>query len=65
MTLEEELTLYEEALQAILLAQEYRIGGRIVRRANLPAIQARIDYLRGQIAGEKYGTIAYAKWPAR
>lgn len=65
LTLQEELTLYEEALQAVLLAQEYRIGGRLVRRADLPHIERRIDYLRGQIAGEEYGTLAYAKWPTR
>ena len=65
MTNTEELALYEAALQAVLLAQEYRIGGRVVRRADLPVIQARIDFLRGQIAGESYGTTAYATWPGR
>ena len=65
MTNTEELALYEEALQAVLLAQEYRIGGRVVRRADLPVIQSRIDYLRGQIAAETYGTTAYATWPGR
>lgn len=65
MTNTEELALYEEALQAVLLAQEYRIGGRVVRRADLPVIQSRIDFLRGQIAGESYGTTAYAVWPGR
>lgn len=65
LTLQEELELYEEALRAVLLAQEYRIGGRIVTRADLRAIQSRIDYLRGQIADESYGTTAYAKWPGR
>lgn len=65
MTNIEELALYEEALHAVLLAQEYRIGGRVVRRADLPVIQSRIDFLRGQIAGESYGTTAYAAWPGR
>jgi hypothetical protein len=65
LTLQEELALYEAALQAVLLAQEYRIGGRTVRRADLPVIQSRIDYLRGQIASEIYGTTAYATWPGR
>ena len=65
ITLQEELTLYEDALRAVLQAQEYRIGGRLVRRADLPAIQSRIDYLRGQIAGESYGTTAFARWPTR
>ena len=65
MTLQEELALYEAALQSVLLAQEYRIGGRVVRRADLPVIQSRIDFLRGQIAGESYGTTAYAAWPGR
>ena len=65
ITLQEELTLYEAALVAVLQAQEYRIGERLVRRADLPAIQSRIDYLRGQIANESYGTTAYARWPSR
>ncbi len=66
MTNTEELALYEAALTAILSgAQEYRIGTRLVRRADLAAIQSRIDYLRGQIAGDTYGTTAYARWPGR
>ena len=66
MTLREELQQCEECLQSILSgAQEYRIGGRVVRRADLPVIQSRIDFLRGQIAGESYGTTAYAAWPGR
>ena len=65
ITLQEELTLYEDALRAVLQAQEYRIGGRLVRRADLPEIQSRIDYLRGQIANESYGTTAFARWPSR
>ena len=66
LTNTEELALYETALTAILSgAQEYRIGTRLVRRADLAAIQSRIDYLRGQIAGDTYGTTAYARWPGR
>ena len=66
MTHTEELALYEAALTAILSgAQEYRIGTRLVRRADLAVIQSRIDYLRGEIAGESYGTTAYARWPGR
>ena len=66
MTNTEELALYETALTAILSgAQEYRIGSRLVRRADMAVIQSRIDYLRGQIAGESYGTTAYARWPGR
>ena len=66
MTNAEELALYEKALTAILDgAQEYKIGGRTVRRADLEVIQRRIDYLRGQIAEESYGTTAFARWPGR
>jgi hypothetical protein len=66
LTHAEELALYENALTAILSgAQEYRIGSRLVRRADLAVIQSRIDYLRGQIAGDTYGTTAYARWPGR
>jgi len=66
LTNAEELALYEKALTAILDgAQEYKIGGRTVRRADLIVIQQRIDYLRGQIAEESYGTTAFARWPGR
>lgn len=65
LTLQEELELYEEALRAVLLAQEYRIGGRLVQRPPLDVLYRRIDYLRGQIAAETYGTTAYAAWPGR
>lgn len=66
MTNVEELELYERALVAILDgAQEYRVGGRLVRRADLEFVQKRIDYLRGQVGQDTYGTTAYAKWHLR
>ncbi len=66
MTLQEELQQCEECVQSILSgAQEYRIGGRLVQRPPLDVLYRRIDYLRGQIAGESYGTTAYAAWPGR
>ena len=66
MTLQDELKQCEECLQSILSgAQEYRIGGRLVQRPPLDVLYRRIDYLRGQIAAETYGTTAYATWPGR
>lgn len=66
LTLQEELQQCEECVQSILSgAQEYRIGGRLVQRPPLDVLYRRIDYLRGQIAGESYGTTAYAAWPGR
>jgi len=66
LTLREELQQCEECLQSILSgAQEYRIGGRLVQRPPLDVLYRRIDYLRGQIAAETYGTTAYATWPGR
>ena len=65
MTHAEELALYEEALRAILAGQEYRIGSRSLRRADLEVVQKRIDYLRAQIGGEEYGTVTYGQWPRR
>ena len=64
--LQEELEECKDCVRSILSgAQEYRVGGRLVQRPPLEVLYKRIDYLRGQIAGEEYGTLAYAKWPTR
>ncbi len=43
------LALYNEAEEAVLLNQEYKIGSRSLKRADLSAIRAAIKDLEGQI----------------
>lgn len=43
------LSLYYEAEEAVLLNQEYRIGSRNLKRADLAAIRAAIKDLEEQI----------------
>lgn len=43
------LSLYYEAEEAVLLNQEYRIGSRNLKRADLSTIRAAIKDLEGQI----------------
>lgn len=43
------LEMYYEAEEAVLLNQEYTIGTKSLKRADLSTIQAAIKYLEGQI----------------
>lgn len=43
------LSMYYEAEEAVLLSQEYSIGTRKLRRADLPAIRSAIKELEGQV----------------
>ena len=55
------LDLYYAAEEAVLLNQEYRIGTRSLKRADLAAIRAEIDELEDEIAElEESGGKRYA-----
>ncbi len=43
------LAMYYKAEEAVLLNQEYKIGTRSLRRADLSTIREAIDYLESQI----------------
>lgn len=65
-SLEAQLTRVQAAIAAIEEgAQEYSIGTRKFVRADLTVLYAREKELRGRIAGDTYGTRAYAQWPGR
>ena len=49
-TLQEDLAKYKSARDAILTGQEYRIGGRMLRRADLSVIEKSIRDLETRIA---------------
>ena len=49
-SLQEDLTKYRAARDAILTGQEYRIGGRMLRRADLSVIEKSIRDLETRIA---------------
>lgn len=60
MTTAETLAAYEAAEIAILTgAQEYQIGQRRIKRAELRDIQAKIRELKRQLAYETNGTTVY------
>lgn len=46
----ERLSMYYQAEEAVLLNQEYRIGTRSLRRADLSTIREAIEELESQIA---------------
>ena len=46
-------------------AQEYSVGGQRVVKAELATLYAREKELEGKVAGESYGTRAYATWAGR
>lgn len=48
--LQEDLTKYRAARDAALNGQEYRIGGRMLRRADLAVIERSIRELESRIA---------------
>lgn len=55
------LDMYYAAEEAVLLNQEYRIGTRSLKRADLSAIRAAIDELEDEIAAlEDSGGKRYA-----
>ncbi|MCI9388365.1 MAG: hypothetical protein HFH54_01605 [Lachnospiraceae bacterium] len=55
------LDMYYAAEEAVLLNQEYRIGTRSLKRADLAAIRAEIDELEDEIAElEESGGKRYA-----
>ena len=62
MTYEEELTLVQNAIKAILEgAQAYSIAGRSVQRADLQKLYEREKYLRIMIERESLGGISVWK----
>lgn len=65
-TLQEQLERVQSAIAAIESgAQEYSIGGRRVRKADLPVLYEREKDLLTRIDAEQYGTRAYCQWPKR
>lgn len=64
--LADQLTRVQAAIAAIEEgAQEYSIGTRRFRRADLPVLYAREKDLIGRIGDDSYGTRAYVQWPGR
>ena len=58
MTMLEQKTQLDEAISAIELgAQEYRIGTRMVRRADLATLYAERRRLEQQLAREETGSV--------
>lgn len=47
-----QLAVWNEALERVAQAQEYRIGSRTFTMADLPEIRKTIDWLEGQITAE-------------
>ena len=62
-TTAERLTEVQAAISAITTGgQEYQIGSRKVRRADLAQLQALESQLQTELASETYSTRVYAKW---
>lgn len=60
---ETQLARVQEAIAAIESgAQEYRIGGRSLRRADLAVLYQRERDLKQQLAEQQYGSRTYAGW---
>ena len=60
---ETQLSRVQEAIAAIESgAQEYRIGGRSLRRADLVVLYQRERDLKQQLAEQQYGSRTYAGW---
>lgn len=60
---ETQLARVQEAIAAIESgAQEYRIGGRSLRRADLVVLYQRERDLKQQLAEQQYGSRTYAGW---
>ena len=47
-----QIALWQEALEKVSRGQEYTIGSRRLRRADLPEIRATLDWLNGQASVE-------------
>jgi hypothetical protein len=63
----EKLEVQLERVQAAIAAiesgaQEYRIGGRSLRRADLVVLYQRERDLKQQMAEQQYGSRTYAGW---
>lgn len=64
--LNERLKEVQDAITAVLAgAQEYSIGGKRIRRADLGQLMQLEKTIRGQLADLTYTTRAYAKWVRR
>ena len=62
-TTAERLAETQAAISAIMTGgQEYSIGTRKVRRADLAQLQALESQLQTELANETYDTRVYAKW---
>lgn len=60
MTTDELIALYDQAIAAILTgAQEYRIGERVVRRADLATLQRERRQLKADSYSEGSNAITY------
>lgn len=65
-TVLEQLTRVQAAIRALETgAQEYQLGGRRVRKADLQTLYARERELKALYDAETYGTRAYAGWSGR
>jgi len=65
---EEQISLYKQAIKALATAQEYRNGDMSVRRADLPALRSHLEWLereRQKIVNNRPGPISLAGRPAR
>lgn len=53
-----QIALWQEALEKVSRGQEYTIGSRRLRRADLPEIRSTLDWLDGQstVEDERPGT---------
>lgn len=62
-TTAERLAEIQAAISAILTGgQEYTIGSRKLRRADLAQLQELEQQLQSELASETYSTRVYAKW---
>ena len=60
---EQQLERVQAAIAAIESgAQEYRIGGRLLRRADLVVLYQRERDLKQQLSEQQYGSRTYAGW---
>jgi len=65
---EEQISLYKQAIKALATAQEYRNGDMSVRRADLPELRTHLEWLereRQKLINNRTGPVALAGRPAR
>lgn len=60
-TYTEQLEEVQEAISAVMNGQEYQIGGRRMRKADLQFLHERELYLQAMVEREK-GTRTLARW---